>query len=122
MLVEKIRGLGIIPQQEAKSTRSIGVESRKGEEKESINLGKNKVSPWGLSFAEDFREGCSSVENVVWVDVGERVPKEALGTLKICLTGRWRTQPSPTPSAHDLEVWARVAWRLKGGIMIAYIS
>ena len=49
------------------------------------------------------------MENVVWVDVGERVPKEALGTLKFYLTGRWRTQPRTIPMAHDLEAWARVA-------------
>ena len=54
--------------------------------------------------------------------MGERVSKEALGTLKFSLTGTWRTQPSPTPSAHELEAWARVAWRLKGGVMAAYIN
>ena len=54
LLAEKIRGLGIKPHQEAKAVRSTGVEPRKGVEKESINLGKNKVSPWGLSYAEAF--------------------------------------------------------------------
>ena len=62
------------------------------------------------------------MENAVWVDVGERMPKEAIGALKVCLIGRWRTQLNPTPSVQELEVWARVVWRLKGGIMIIYIN
>ena len=122
MIAEKIRGSGIKIQQEAKPVRSIRVEPRKGMEKESFNLGKNKVTSRGVSYAEAFKEGCSRVENAVWVDVGERILKEAMGTLKFYLTGRWRTQSNPTPSTQKLEVWAQMAWRLKEGIMIAYIN
>ena len=45
MLKMKIRGMGVKLQQEEKPVRRIGVEAKKGVEKEDNNLGKNKVHP-----------------------------------------------------------------------------
>ena len=42
--------------------------------------------------------------------------------LKGCLVGSWKSQPDPFPSAKELEAWARVAWRLKGNVMVAFLK
>ena len=42
----------------------------------------------------------------MWVDVGERAPREALGTLKFCLVGKWKDPPDKAPSMEALEEWA----------------
>ena len=50
------------------------------------------------------------------VDAGDCVPRDASGTPKNCLVGRWRTQSDLFPSVGELESWAKVAWRLEGGV------
>ena len=108
--------------QETKSVKSIAAKPTKDEEKENNNHGKNKVFSWGCISAEASGKGCNSMENVVWVDDGDCVPQEVLGILKYSLVGKWKTRPEYLPTGKELEAWARVAWRLEGGVMIAYLN
>ena len=42
----------------------------------------------GRSFVEVTKAERSHSPNMIWVDVGECLPREAMGTLKFCLVGR----------------------------------
>ena len=44
------------------------------------------------------------MENAIWVNVSDEVSREAMGKLKFCLVGSWRTQPKPFPSTKKLEI------------------
>ena len=71
-------------------------------------------SKTGPSFAQAVK--CQkSRDNTIWVDAGEFHPKSLLGTLKNCLVGSWKELPDSLPSAKEVESWAKVVWRLKGG-------
>ena len=122
LLAEKIKGLGLKSTQETNSVKSITTEPTKEEVKERNNLGKNQVFSWGSIGAEASGRGCSSMENSVWVDAGDCVPQEVFGILKYSLVGKWKTRPEFPPAGKELEAWARVAWRLEGGIMISYLN
>ena len=80
LLAKKIQGLGLRSMQEEKSMRSNIVKSLHGLEKAISNLGRNKGSSLGFSFAEvTRRDNNSKTESVVHVDINDRVPGEALG-------------------------------------------
>ena len=102
--------------------KRIATEPTKEEEKERNNLGKNQVFSWGSIGAEASGRGCISMENAVWVDAGDCVQQEALGILKYSLVGNWKTRPEFLPVGKELEAWARVVWRLEGGVMISYLN
>ena len=55
------------------------------------------------------------------MDVSNLVPKGSLGVMHKCLVGRWREVPTPHPLAKEVESWAKVVWRLKGGILVAFL-
>ena len=50
------------------------------------------------------------------------MPRGDLGTLKYVLVGSWKSQPALSPSLPVLEYWAKVAWRLKGHVLISYLN
>ena len=83
--------------------RIATAEPTKGEGKESTCLSKNIVISGGHSALKARDEGGNSVENVVWVDVGDCVSGKALGSLKYCLIGKWKTKPEPFPAAKEVE-------------------
>ena len=133
LLAEKIRGLGFKPLQENKPMRIATAEPTKGEGKESTCLSKNKVIFEGHSALKAGDEGVSSVENAVWVDVGDclwegvRVPavlfdRKVLGSLQYCLMGKWKPKPKPVPAAKEVEAWVRDAWRLNEDVMLAVLN
>ena len=45
----------------------------------------------------------------MWVDAGESVPRDSMGTLKYCLVGSWKEQSESPPFAREVEKWAKVA-------------
>ena len=53
------------------------------------------------------------------MDVSNLVPKDYLGVLH--MVGRWREVLAPRPLAKEMESWAKVVWRLKGGILVAFL-
>ena len=55
------------------------------------------------------------------MDVSNLVPKGPLGVLHNYLVGRWREVPTSRPSEKEVESWARVVWRLKGGSLVAFL-
>ena len=69
---------------------------------------------WGYRGVEVAGKDCSSVDDVVWVDAGDCVPREAVGILQYSLIGKWKTKPASHPLTKELEAWARMTWRLKG--------
>ena len=121
MLAEKIRGLGFKPLQKNKPMRIATAEPSKGEEK-CTSLSKNIVTCGGQSALKDVDVGGSSVENAVWVDVGDCVYGKALGSLQFCLIGKWKTKPEPYPTIEELEAWFRDAWRLNEEVMLAVLN
>ena len=56
------------------------------------------------------------------MDAGNCVSGEVLGTLQFCLIRTWKTRPYPLPAAKEVEAWARLAWRLKGSVMIDILN
>ena len=122
LLAEKIRGLGFKSLQENKPMRVATTESTKGEGKESTCLSKNKVIFRGHSAPKVGDEGGSSMENAVWVDVGDCVSGKVLGSLQHCLIGKRKTKPEPFPTAKEVEAWVRDAWRLNEDVMLAVLN
>ena len=122
LLAEKIRGLGFKPLQENKPMRIATIESSKGEGKKSTCLSINKVICGGHSALKAEDEGGNSVENAVWVEVGDCVSGKALGPLQYCLIGKWKTKPEPYPAAKEVEAWFRDAWRLNEDVMLAFLN
>ena len=88
--------------------------------KEEIN--SRRVNPQGNSFVETAKVNDKNKEFSAWIDAGDCLPFGDLGTLKSCLIGSRKTQPNPHPSVKQLEEWTRVAWRLKGHVMIAPLN
>ena len=58
--------------------------------------------------------------NTIWVDAGDPDPSSSWGTLKNGLVGSWKEPLDLTPLTRELESWARAAWKLKGGILVAF--
>ena len=36
--------------------------------------------------------------------------------------GSWKAKPNSFPSTKEIETWARVAWRLKGDLMVTFLN
>ena len=36
--------------------------------------------------------------------------------------GSWKTEPDSFPSTKEMETWARVAWRLKGDLLVTFLN
>ena len=102
--------------------RITTAEPSKGGEKKCTSLSKNIVTCGGQSALKDVDVGGSSVENAVWVDVGDCVYGKALGSLQFCLIGKWKTKPEPYPTIEELESWFRDAWRLNEEVMLAVLN
>ena len=61
-------------------------------------------------------------DNTIWVDIGESHLRSSLGTLKNCLVGSWKEHLDALPSVKKVESWAKAVWRLKGGLMVAFLN
>lgn len=55
----------------------------------------------------------NSSSPVVCVDVGECFLREALGTLKFCLVGKWKVSSDLYPLPEEMEEWVVSAWRTR---------
>ena len=44
-----------------------------------------------------------------------------VGILKYCLVGSWKTTLDPS-SSMEVEEWVRVAWQLKGNLMVVHLN
>ena len=60
--------------------------------------------------------------NTIWMDTGESHMRRSMGTLKNCLVGVWKERPGIVPSVKEVESWAKVVWRLNGGLTVAYLN
>ena len=118
LLAQKIKGLGLKSSEEIKPVKRLAANTKKEEAKEKAKEGKNlshkKVMSWGYRGAEVTEKDSSSVDDVVYVDAGDCVPREAVGILQYSLIGKWKTKPVSRPLTKELEAWARTTWRLKG--------
>ena len=118
MLAGKIRGMGFKPRQENIPMRIATVGPSKGGE----SLSKNIVTWGGKPALKNVDEAGSSVNNAVWVDIGDYVYGKELGSLQFCLIGRWKTKPESYPMVEELEVWFREAWRLNEEVKLAVLN
>ena len=50
------------------------------------------------------------------MDTGESHLRSSLGTLKNCLVGSWKERSDALSSVKEVQSWAKVVWRLKGGV------
>ena len=56
------------------------------------------------------------------MDVGERMSRDEMGTLKFGLVGNLENSPDSFPSPMELEAWAKTSWKLKGNLMVAHMN
>ena len=77
---------------------------------------------WTNEIFKRIRDSRRLRKNVVWVNVGDCLPKVLMGILKYCLVGSWKTPLDPSSSASEVEEWVRVAWRLKGNLMMVHLN
>ena len=75
-----------------------------------------------ISYVEATKGGRQNLEDAIWIDVGENLPRADLGTLKYGLVGSWRSKSDYNPLVKELEAWARVAWGLKGDVMFLFLN
>ena len=61
-------------------------------------------------------------DNTIWVDTGESHIRSSVGTLKNCLVGRWEECSDARPSVKEVESWAKVVGRLKGGLKVGFLN
>ena len=55
------------------------------------------------------------------MDAGDPDPSSSWGTPKNYLVGSWKVPPDLKPLTRELESWVRAAWKLKGGILVAFL-
>ena len=87
LLADKLRELGI------KGLKEEGVnkESFSLEVEKAVIGERNGSSLLGSTFAEDTKEGSCQSPNMIWLEAGECLPREALVTLKFYSVGSWET-------------------------------
>ena len=54
--------------------------------------------------------------------IGESHLRSSLGSLKNCLVGSWKESPDALPLVKEVESWAKAVWRLKEGLMVAFLN
>ena len=108
LLADKLREMGIKgSKEEGVNKESFALEVEKsviGERKGSSLLGR--------TFVEATKEGSCQSPNMIWLEAGGCLPREAMDTLKFYLVGSWENPPDSYPTARELEVWARTGWRI----------
>ena len=122
MLVTKLTELGIKGKREERRDVVGNKELLATQERRVIEDKNEGNLLWGRSFVEVTKEERNHSPNMIWVDAGECLPREAMGTLKFCLVGRWENPPDTYSTDLELEAWARTTWRLKGSLMVAFLN
>ena len=56
------------------------------------------------------------------MDAGASDPSSKWGKLKNSLVGSWKQTPDFIPLTRELELWARAVWKLKGGVLVAFLN
>ena len=103
-LANKLEELGISDKQEEKSTfQAVNTQTDRRSFTDTVKLQRSPA-------------------NTIWVDAGDLDPSSSWGTLKNCLVGSWKKIPDSIPSTRELESSARVVWKLKGGILVAFFK
>ena len=120
MLAQKIKGLGLKLLEEIKTTKRVENDTKKEEANEKAKEETSLTHKWGYRGVEVVGKIGSSVDNEAWVDVGDCVLREEVGIMQYSLIGQWKTKLEFSPSTKELEAWARMTWRLKGGVLIAF--
>ena len=72
----------------------------------------------GVSFVEATKTCNKAPRDTAWVDI----TREDMGMLRYSLVGSWKTEPDSFPSTKEMKAWARVAWRLKGDLMVTFLN
>ena len=107
----------------AEKLKEVGVKmSQEKEEKLLSNFAHaGGCSEIACTFAEAVKYQRRG-NNTIWVDTGESHIRRSMGTLKNCLVGGWKERPGVIPSVKEVELWAKVVWRLNRGLMVASLN
>ena len=103
LLTAKLRELGI--KEKTKIKRNVG-EINELRDVRMIRVVEdgNKGNPsQGRSFAKVVKFERSQPLNTVWIEVGESLSRDEMGTLKFFLVERWEKPPDSYPSAMEME-------------------
>ena len=122
LLVEKLRELGIKGTEEGRKVEKEKETSSNLKEENAIEGIKRGGGGYGSNFAEMTNKGRDQIQSTIWIDVGESLHREAMGSLRFCLVGSWENMPESYPTMREVEGWARTAWRLEGGLMVAFMN
>ena len=110
MLVAKLTELGIKGKTEERRD-AVGNKELLATQERRVIEDKNEGNLlWGRSFVEVTKEERNRSPNMIWVDAGECLPREAMGNLKFCLVGRWENPHDTYPMDLEFEAWARTTW------------
>ena len=121
-MVEKLRELGINGTEEGGKVEKEKETSSNLKEENAREGIKRGGGGYGSNFAEITNEGRDQIQSTIWIDAGESLHREAMDSLRFCLVGSWENKPDSYPTTREVEGWARTAWRLKGGLMVAFMN
>ena len=114
-----VKGWSII----VEKLRELGVKERSKKKATSFSRGTSMGLSGSVPSYVEAMKTQRSCDNVVWVDAGDPLSQgDRPGTLKNCLVGRWEVPPDLIPSTKEMESWAKALWRLKGGILVAFLN
>ena len=75
-----------------------------------------------LSYAEATKRKQGSLMKEIWVEADDTESRREVGVLKKCLVGSWVFAPNPPLKVKEVRDWALGAWRLRGGLKVAYLG
>ena len=107
---------------------ALGTMENSGEKSKLVKpttLGKVEIDEKGQSQLQSSVETMThgrGNQDMIWLDISDRISKEFLGSLKYGMVGGWKSQQALDPPLNDLVAWAKRAWRLKGGVIFKKLS
>ena len=60
----------------------------------------------GFNFAEITNKGRDQIQSTIWIDAGESLHREDMGSLRFCLVGSWENMSDSYPTGREVEGWA----------------
>ena len=116
ILVEKLRALRIVTQEEAKFEEALRVDSKSKvvtlEGKDEKCIGK-KVEGEKKTFVDVVKEPAGRLGDAAWLQVGGRRLRSREEGLGRCLVGRWGNGLVVEAEMVSVRIWGEHSWNLK---------
>ena len=103
LLAVKLRELSIKEKIEVKRNVGETNELRDARTVKVVEDGNKGNPSQGRSFAEVVKTERSRSLNTIWIEVGESLSRDEMGTLNFCLVGRWENHLDSYPSTMEME-------------------